>query len=105
MNTTCPVDIFCSHGPTHKMALCVAIHSSLRLRHELRRSTDTPTSVRRDTVYIRPIGRPSDFPPCVLSRVEISGALRDLGFCGGHSLVVSARPSRPSCVLVVRSPK
>jgi hypothetical protein len=84
------------------MALCVAVPSSVGLLAQLRRPAASEPSELWDIVYSHSNGRPSRFAPCVFSRVEVSGVRRDVGFCGGHSLVVSARPSRAGCVLVAR---
>ena len=105
INSTCTVDIFCFHEPTHTVALCISVPSPFGLFNQLCRPPDTQPSMPRNSVYIRPIGRPSRFTSCVRPRMEIFGARRDLDFCRGYSLVVSPRPRRASCVLGIRSTK
>jgi hypothetical protein len=48
--------IFCTHGPTHTVALRIAVHSSFGLFNQLCRPSDTQPSVPGDTVFIDPVG-------------------------------------------------
>jgi hypothetical protein len=72
------------------MDLFSTIPSPFRMFDKFCRDSDTQPSVHWDIVYIHPRGRPSHFPSCVFSGVEISAVRLRLDFCCWYALVVLA---------------
>jgi len=85
------------------MGLLAAVRSSLRLLGEFPRPRHSESRIRWNTVFIHPVCRPARFYPVLRFGVGVRNARRDLDFCGGHFVVVFAKPSRTSLAQKISS--